>query len=113
MTDSTPAEVELAWDTFHQVVNMTAEELRTWLLNHRQNQQAVPSEPGPPLQELGLKVAQLLGKRKADLTREDADVMLRVADFVTQEETRRPDDGTNDEQWRHLLMTVGHDPLKS
>jgi glutaminase len=113
MTDSTPAAVELAWDTFHQVVNMTAEELRIWLLNHHQDQLAVPGEPGPPLQELGLKVVQLLGKRKVDLTGEDADVMLRVADFVTQEEARRPDDAMNDEQWRHLLMTVGHDPLKS
>ena len=28
---------------------------------------AVPGEPGPPLQELGLKVVQLLSKRKADL----------------------------------------------
>lgn len=111
MTDST-AEVELAWDTFHQVVNMTAEELRAWLLSHRQDRPAVPGPPGPPLQELGLKVAQLLGKRKADLTGEDADVMLRVADFVTQEEARRPDDGVTDEQWRHALMTVGHDPLK-
>jgi hypothetical protein len=97
MTDSTPAEAELAWDTFHQVVNMTAEELRTWLLNHHQDQSAVPGEPGPPLQELGLKVVQLLGKRKADLTSEDADVMLRVADFVTQEEARRPDDGMNEQ----------------
>ena len=112
MTDGTPTEVELAWDTFHQVVNMTAEELRTWLLVHRQDQSALPGEPGPPLRELGLKVVQLLGKRKADLTGDDADVMLRVADFVTQEETRRPDDWMDDEQWRHLLMTVGHDPLK-
>lgn len=112
MTDSTPTEVELAWDTFHQVVNMTAEELRTWLLNHRPDRPAVPGEPGPPLQELGLKVVQLLGKRKADLTGEDADVMLRVADFVTQEEARRPDDAMNDAQWRYMLMTVGHDPLK-
>ena len=47
-----------------------------------------------------------------DLTGQDADVMLRVADFVTQEEARRPDDAMNDEQWRHMLMTVGHDPLK-
>ena len=68
MTDSTPTEVELAWDTFHQVVNMTAEELRTWLLNHRPDRPAVPGELGPPLQELGLKVVQLLSKRKADLT---------------------------------------------
>ena len=113
MTDGTPAEVELAWDTFHQVVNMTAEELQTQLLNHPQDQPAVPGEPGPSLPELGLKVMQLLGKRKADLTGEDADVMLRVADFVIQEETRRPDNGPSDEQWRQMLMTVGHDPLKS
>lgn len=31
----------------------------------RQDQPAVPGGPGPPLQELGLKVVQLLGKRKA------------------------------------------------
>lgn len=113
MTDGTPAEVELAWDTFHQVVNMTAEELRTWLLSRPRDQAAAPGDPGPPLPQLGLEVVALLGKRKADLSGEDADVMLQVADFVTEQQARGPDPEIAEEQWRHMLMNVGHDPLKT
>ena len=55
---------------------------------------------------------RLLGKRKVDLTDEDAEVMAQVVDFVEEREANRPPEGVRDEQWRWSLMTVGHDPLK-
>jgi hypothetical protein len=107
-----PADVELAWDSFHRAVNMTSEELRTWLLTESSGEQGFPADPDLGLPELGRKVARLLGKRKMDLTEEDADTMLRVADFVADREANPPAVGIADEQWRRSLMTVGHDPLK-
>lgn len=43
MGDRIPAEVELAWDSFHQVVNMSSDELRTWLLTVSSGEEAFPA----------------------------------------------------------------------
>jgi hypothetical protein len=112
MEDRIPADVEITWDSFHQVVNMTSEELRSWLLTEASGEEAFGPEPDLGLPELGQKVVALLRKRKVDLTAEDADVMGQVADFVADQEANRPPDGAADDQWRRSLMTVGHDPLK-
>jgi hypothetical protein len=112
MKDRIPADVELAWDNFHEAVNMTSDELRTWLLTESSGEDAFVDEPDLQLPELGRKVVEILRKRKVDLTREDADVMRRVSDYVAGREANRPAEGTRNDQWRHSLMTVGHDPLK-
>ena len=112
VNDRLPAEAELAWDSFHQVVNMTSEELRTWLLTESSGEDAFTADPDLGLPELGRKVVRLLGKRKVDLTGEDVEVMQEVSDFVADRQANRPPGGVRDEQWRHSLMTVGHDPLK-
>ncbi len=112
MNDRVSPEVELAWDSFHQAVNMTSEELRAWLLTEASGEDAFPPDPDLGLPELGGKVVNLLRKRKVDLTAEDADVMERVVDFVIAKEADRPPAGARDDEWRRSLMTVGHDPLK-
>jgi Protein of unknown function (DUF3140) len=112
MNDRLPAETELVWDSFHQVVNMTSEELRTWVLTESSGEDAFPAGPDPGLPELGRKVVRLLGKRKVDLTGEDVEVMAQVADYVAERQANPPPEGVRDEQWRRSLMTVGHDPLK-
>jgi hypothetical protein len=111
--DRIPPDVELVWDSFHQVVNMTSEELRTWLLTDTSGEDAFSDSPGLGLPELGEKVVALLRKRKVDLTEEDTEVMRQVADFVTEQEESPPPDGPADDAWRRSLMTVGHDPLRA
>lgn len=49
----------------------------------------------------------VLSKRKVDLTKDDYDTMRRVVELV-----ETVGDKTDDES-RHLLMSVGHDPLRS
>jgi hypothetical protein len=110
--DRIPVEVDVAWDSFHQVVNMTSEELRGWLLIEASGADASPAGPGPALPELGRRVVELLRKRKAELTQQDADVMGQVVDFVLTQEAEGPADMENEDQWRRSLMTVGHDPLR-
>ncbi|HEU5160500.1 MAG TPA: DUF3140 domain-containing protein [Streptosporangiaceae bacterium] len=112
MTDSDRADVELLWQEFHEAVNMTSEELRTWLLTDASGEVALPADPGMKLPELGTKVVQLLRKRKVDLGPDDLAVMEQVADYVAERKANPPADGERDEDWRHSLMTVGHDPLK-
>jgi hypothetical protein len=112
-----PVEVEVAWDSFHGVVNMTAEELRAWLLTEASDEDVIPDEPDLgltdlELADLGRQVVELLRKRKADLTERDADVMEQVVDFVLTQEAEGPADTASDREWRRSLMTVGHDPLR-
>jgi hypothetical protein len=112
MKDRISADVELAWANFHEAVNMTSDELRTWLLTESSGEDTFAAEPDLRLPELGRKVVEILRKRKVDLTSEDADVMRRVSDYVADREANRPTEGPRHDQWRHSLMTVGHDPLK-
>jgi hypothetical protein len=113
VNDRIPAEVEVAWDSFHQVVNMTSEELRAWLLLAEASaEDAFPDEPDAELPELGKQVVELLRKPKVDLTEQDAEVMEQVVDFVLTQEAEGPGNTESDIEWRRSLMTVGHDPLR-
>jgi hypothetical protein len=115
--DRIPVEVDVAWDSFRQVINMTSEELRAWLLTEASVAEAaesgaLPNEPDPGLPRLGRQVVELLRKRKVEMTQRDADVMEEVVDFVLTQEAEGPADTENDEEWRRSLMTVGHDPMR-
>ena len=83
MEDRTPVDVEVAWYSFHEVINMTSEELRAWSADRGVGDgDALPGEPDIGLPELGNRVVELLRKRKVELTQRDADVMEQVVDFV-------------------------------
>jgi hypothetical protein len=110
--DRTPVDVEVAWYSFHEVINMTSEELGAWLLSEASDDDAVPDEPDRKLPELGKRVVDLLRKRKIELTERDADVMEQVVDFVLTQEAEGPAGQETDEEWRRSLMTVGHDPMR-
>lgn len=111
MNERISAEVELAWEDFHRLVNMTSGELRMWLLTDASGEEAFPAE-GPRAGELGARVLDVLRKRKVDLTESDAEVMQEVVGFVEDRLEHRPPKAEEDETWRHALMSVGHDPLR-
>lgn len=113
MPERLPAETELLWDEFHQVVNMTSDELRAWLLTAASGDDALPDQSGLGIPELGLQVIDLLRKRKTDLTEADTETMRQVVEFVEDQSERRPTSVEPDDAWRHELMNVGHDPLKA
>ncbi len=99
------------WQDFHTVVNMTSRELEDWLRTDAatEDTEALPDQAGS---HLGRRVLEILGKRRRDLTPDDASVMRRVVDRV---HGRRADDlepTAGDETWRHGLMRIGHDPLR-
>ncbi|GAB3733297.1 DUF3140 domain-containing protein [Nocardiopsis nanhaiensis] len=96
-----------AWEEFHSAVNMSGEELRTWLLTDASGEDAFPADAGVDGQ--GERIVEILDKRRTDVTTDDVDLMERVAAFVRGELGRpRPED----DRWRRRLMRVGHDPLQ-
>jgi hypothetical protein len=99
------------WDEFHTVVNMTSRELQEWLSveSAAEETEELPDQAGPPT---GRRVLEILGKRRTDLTADDARVMQRVCDVVRSQRNAEMEPKAGDANWRHSLMNIGHDPLK-
>ena len=55
---------------------------------------------------------QILGKRRRDLNDDDARVMRRVVERVRDQRRDDLEPTAGDPNWRHRLMSIGHDPLK-
>ena len=68
-------EVESLWEEFHAQVNVTSEQLRSWLLTRGSGEEAFAAAPDLDLPEPGRQILAVLGKRKVDLTPADIDVM--------------------------------------
>lgn len=99
------------WDEFHTVVNMSSRELQEWLdvQSAGPESEEVPDRAGPPA---GRQVLRLLGKRRTDLTDEDAATMQRVVEVVRSQRGVSAGPQAGGAGWRHGLMNIGHDPLK-
>lgn len=104
---------DLLWENFHRAVNMTSHELREWLAVQGAGEET-ETEPDRAGSELGQRVVDILGKRRADITPDDVEVMRRVVDKVAglrgTDEEWEPTAG--EDRWRRRLMNLGHDPLK-
>ncbi|MFD3522983.1 DUF3140 domain-containing protein [Streptomyces sp. NPDC058653] len=102
MAGMSALELETLWTEFHEVVNMTSQEIGVVL----------QTDGGPDgdseWTSTGLRVLEILQKRRSELTEEDTrvmyDVVERVEDFVP---------GKDDPPSRDQLMRLGHDPLRS
>ncbi|GGO45839.1 hypothetical protein GCM10012287_14750 [Streptomyces daqingensis] len=99
------------WEEFHAVVNMSSRELEEWLRTRSagQDSEELPDQAGT---ENGRHVLRILGKRRGDLNDDDVRVMRKVVDTVTAERGADMEPTTGQPNWRHRLMTLGHDPMK-
>jgi hypothetical protein len=99
------------WNDFHVVVNMNSRELRDWLAVQGAGEltEEVPDRAGP---EIGHRVLAILGKRRADLTPEDVEVMDEVVERIVAERGTEFEPTAGEDAWRRSLMDLGHDPLK-
>lgn len=103
-------ETEALWNEFHEVVNMTSQELSSWLRVSQagEHTEPLPDQAGAPI---GRHVLGILQKRRMDLTNDDIRVMRKVVDLVERAE----DESTSEQdiiRHRDRLMNLGHDPLK-
>ena len=99
------------WQEFHRVVNMTSRELREWLMVQAADEdtEEVPDQAGS---HLGQRVADILAKRRSDVTRDDVDVMEQVVERVLSQRRDDLEPTAGEAAWRRRLMNIGHDPLK-
>ncbi len=104
-------DVEQLWSDFHSCVNVTSEQLRSWLLTQGSGSEVFTANPDLDLPEPGRHILAILGKRKRDLTGEDIEVMRETVTEIQDLVDARPAAGLTDEQWRHALLDLGHDPL--
>jgi hypothetical protein len=111
MADATSTVTDELWEEFHRVVNMTSRELRDWLAvrDSDEDTEALPDQAGT---DTGRQVLSILGKRRTDLTDDDARVMEKVVAKVLSERREDLEPTAGQATWRHKLMTLGHDPLK-
>ncbi|WP_344321131.1 DUF3140 domain-containing protein [Streptomyces macrosporus] len=111
MAEIPEQELTTLWEEFHSVVNMTSRELNEWLMTRSagQDTEELPDQAGTAN---GRRVLEILGKRRVDLTDDDVRVMRKVVDTVTSERGVDMEPTAGQPNWRHRLMTLGHDPLK-
>ncbi|MFE5812086.1 DUF3140 domain-containing protein [Streptomyces sp. NPDC056479] len=109
MTDA--LELDALWEDFHRVVNMTSQELATWLRvsDADEETEPLPDQAGTPT---GQHVLAILQKRRTDLTDADIQVMYDVVDTVTAQTDAESEPEPEQTRRRHQLMTIGHDPLR-
>lgn len=111
MTDTSPSQPGELWDEFHRVVNMTSDELSSWLRTEPAGEDTEPV-PEDISAEKGSRVLAILQKRRMDLTEDDLRVMREVVDTVHAQRRDDLEPKAGQEHWRHRLMLLGHDPLK-
>jgi hypothetical protein len=99
------------WEQFHRVVNMSSRELQEWLRTRSagEDTEVLPDEAGT---ETGRRVLRVLQKRRVDIDENDENTMRKVVDRVHAERSDELEPTAGQDNWRHRLMTIGHDPLK-
>jgi hypothetical protein len=110
--ERTDPEMNEVWDRFHSYINLTSDQLRTWLLTRASGEDAFGQPPDRALPQPGKRILEVLGKRKVDLTGGDVEVMRETSGQIEDLLAVRPVVGDTDDEWRHSLMDLGHDPLK-
>ncbi|MFE9552234.1 DUF3140 domain-containing protein [Streptomyces sp. NPDC006692] len=111
MSDIDALELDALWEEFHRLVNMTSQELSTWLRTEAasENAEQLPEHAGTAT---GQHVLGILRKRRTDLTDDDIKVMYAIVDTVGAQRRDDLEPQAGDAAWRHRLMSLGHDPLK-
>lgn len=108
MADISALELETLWTEFHDVVNMTSQEIGAVL------QTDAGGEADSAWTSKGLRVLAILQKRRSELTEEDTRVMYDVVESVEDFTPDAPEaSGADGRPGRAQLMRLGHDPLRS
>jgi hypothetical protein len=98
---------------FHERVNMTSHELRSWLETD-ESQGAGDFSHGDEStgHQSGRRILDILGKKRGDLSDDDYAHMTKVNGYIGRHLAQRPDGDVTETRWRYSLMNWGHDPLK-
>lgn len=101
---------------FAEAVNMTASELKKWLVTKESHGVGWKGEDGKGKGESvghasGRRIVAILGKKQSGLTDDDYAHMRKVVGYVHRHLAQEPANVATS-RWRYSLMNWGHDPLK-
>lgn len=106
-------DVKSAIDEFHGVVNMTPQELESWLKTD--DSKAVGQKDGEEEStghKSGKRIIELLQKKKDEYSEDDISHIKKVISYVHRHSAQQPSGDIEHTRWRYSLMNWGHDPLK-
>ena len=99
---------------FHAAVNMTAQQLDSWLTTEESQSVGQQEADGEAIgHKSGKRIVQLLKKNKSDYTEDDLAHMKKVVGYVHRHSAQQPSGDLENSRWRYSLMNWGHDPLKN
>jgi hypothetical protein len=100
---------------FSRAVNMSANELETWLESEDSRKVGWKGANGSAAESIGhasgRRIVTILRKEKHELTPADYEHMRKVVGFVQRHKAQRPEN-IYTSRWRYSLMNWGHDPTK-
>ena len=106
-------DVKSVIDEFQQVINMTAEELESWLDTDESKEVGQKEGDEESIgHKSGKRIIQLLQKKQDEYTDDDLSHMKKVVSYVHRHLAQRPSGDIEDTHWRYSLKNWGHEPLK-
>jgi len=106
-------DVKSVIDEFQQVINMTVEELESWLDTDESKEVGQKEGEEESIgHKSGKRIIQLLQKKQDEYTDDDLSHMKKVVSYVHRHLAQRPSGDIEDTRWRYSLKNWGHEPLK-
>ncbi len=106
-------DVKSVIDEFHSVVNMTPQEIESWLKTD--DSKAVGQKDGEEEStghKSGKRIIELLHKKKDEYSEDDISHLKKVISYVHRHSAQQPSGDIEHTRWRYSLMNWGHDPPK-
>ena len=106
---------------FHEAVNMSPAELRTWLASEESASVGMVRGAGLKAEgasgesvghHMGERILEIKASKQADLTEADYADMAKVVGYVHRHLAQRPQGDPSGTKWRKSLMNWGHDPMR-
>ena len=106
-------DVKSVIDEFQQVINMTPEELESWLDTDESKEVGQKEGEEESIgHKSGKRIIQLLQEKQDEYTDDDLSHMKKVVSYVHRHLAQRPSGDIEDTPWRYSLKNWGHEPLK-
>lgn len=98
---------------FKAAVNMTRKQLEKWLETDESNKVGQKKDGSESTgHQSGRTIVDILGKKKAELDKDDYKHMRKVVSYVARHSAQEPEGDTKQTRWRYSLKNWGHDPEK-
>jgi len=103
---------------FHELVNMTGNEIHKWLQTKESKEVGWKGEDGHDQSKesvghaSGKRIIELLKKNDSDFSDDDVLHMRKVRSYIKRHSAQKPDHDVEHTRWRYSLMNWGHDPSK-